>query len=958
MYRCRVLLHRLEKAATELFDEQQRILADASSAGDKLRTDLVDSLRIAESSENWKEEWEQDEQQRVDSKIQGHKRMREGATHGAARRDNARDREEQMYRDGQLPSNHLPPHPRDFDEIVRRVRYAHLMPIPELPKSIGSRLFIAECFPILTSTVDNLLSLPGVTLDQLVLLPVEQHDQLIQENFITIDRQGALAADEAVLHITSSGVDSGTQVDAVTADEGARDQAPPSEEVTVRERTKSVDEVFAGQAAMMQGADEAMDMRDEAHQSAVARTPQRKRQKALTASQALQAVALLCDLPVEEALPAVLSAVGETKDVTYVTYYWNVARNIITDKASLPWDAYIEALALCKTNEVETAYNTVEEMKDNGITPSIEVWNAMMLCYMNNYDSESALKVAENIRMFSTVNPNHNTFLYTIRAHRDDFTVDTFANASRAMNVMYEMTNVYRLEPTRLHYEALLQVLQYPAAANSDWYLEVQTQAKQMKHLGIPWSPVIYEVLMWIEGCKGDIDKVRELFLTYRKRKLPPTDRTYAGIIQAYACAIPVDGILDPNHFEWTRQRRDEWEQEHDSPLPLDHWRRRLYKEGNAIFNLAKKHDGILKRTVYSYLLMVSSLNPEDLREAWETEGKPYVSTYPRIYTPYIEGLLILAAKGDVTALDEAEEAFVKATKEGLRQHRRIYIKLMEAHIKTGREGSVDIALDYMHAMERSGQSMTSGAVKRIKMLVDAMGPKRDAVRRAKSLMERRAQLSNDLFPTDAPVLNAAGAPVQMSGLTPDGFIFPNTPSGVNPDGTLAGETFEERKAALAQLGYQPMNIENTADIRATDKTGDWMAYAARNPKVNFVPDHPSFDKVLANKHVQDEPEEVSDPFAGASTLLSMESSQKVEDLYNVEKPYFSKSFAHTADHPSAWTPDQQKFMQSWLRTSAGQTHNAAADEREEVQRVLRSIRGSRAKETYPDEHDYDTDTK
>ena len=247
--------------------------------------------------------------------------------------------------------------------------------------------------------------------------------------------------------------------------------------------------------------------------------------------------------------PSILTAVGQTKNIDYLQYYWSLAHRGLergsTDTA--PWDAYIDALSGCGAEAVEIAYNAVEEMKDFGVTPSVETWNSLMKVYTRNYDSESALKVAENMRMYANLSPNHTTFLRLLEAHQVDQSVDTNANARRALNVMYEMTQVYRIEATREHYATLLGCLALQGN-DPDWYLEIQTQAQQMKHLGMslypasthhplthghtgmPWSLTVYEKLMWVEGNRGDIDKLREHFVTLRKRKLPATDRIYSAV--------------------------------------------------------------------------------------------------------------------------------------------------------------------------------------------------------------------------------------------------------------------------------------------------------------------------------------------------------------------------------------------------------------------------------------------
>ncbi|KAJ9467126.1 hypothetical protein DIPPA_06447 [Diplonema papillatum] len=1084
MHRCRRLLRDVERLATDIIDEHARRAADPYAA-DKVRTQLVDSLKVAEDAKDWEREWQREEAEDNATRVQSAERLQawQDGSLPAGSRETFREREERLYTSGQMESNKVPPHPPAFDNIVRKVRYAHLMPIPEAPTSNAESLYLSKAFPVLTTLTDRLLEIEGVTLEQLALLPIEKHDELIANNYTVsllpetsltpgalsdLAERNALEASSAEQTATeetaaeaerfqgrsqqkedvtgseatqpvasagdgvqgqaqgpapapepSSGVSkdaaeeakprrktkkakqesspaaaapSSTEVDAVGDDDAAAGLRPQGDRSP--SPSDSPDEVFKGQKDLMQSAENVSVSTDadvKSRGEVVVRAPVRKREQALTASQTIAAVALLCEAAEDEAWSTILEAVGTTKELRYVAYYWNLAKKEAPDLLKRRddtrlYDAYVKALGLC--GDVNTAYNTIEGMKSHGVTPTVDTWNNLMVVYNKNNDPESALKVAQNMRMYARVEPNHQTFLHTLEAHRDDPTVDVDANARRALNVMYEMTQVYRLEPTRQHYEILLQVLQHVSNA-SDWYLELQTQAQQMKHLGIPWSIPVYNVLLWVEACRGDVAKVRELFLTYRKRKLPPIDRTYSSVIQAYACSVPTDNVLTPGIYMWARNEREEWERSHDAPPPFAEWRERMFNEGMAIYEVTKSHDGPLYRTVYALLYMAGKLKPERLRDLWETEAKPLLKGYPRLYTTYILGLLELANKGDPEALDDAEETFVEATKTGLRLPRKVYQQVMEAHIKTGREGSVDVALDYMRAMENSGQAMTSAGVLRLKRLIDEMGPKRDAIRRAKRLMQRRNELSNSLF-TDAedarPVLNYPGEQVNLPGLTPDGFAFPSSETGVNADGTLAGESFEDRKAALAQMGYQPMNVENTEQLRSNDKVGQWLKYTASNPHLNFSPEHPSFDKVLQSRQklgvqgkavnpwhqermaaqpevykkdgtvARDPDFMATESDSPAGTLLAMEASQKPEELFDTAKPYYDKKFAHKAQHPAAWTGDQEAFMSSWLSTNAGKSYmQQSARARQLRATVARRKEARKATNPYPDEEPFAT---
>eukprot|EP01060_Flectonema_neradi_P017341 TRINITY_DN2423_c0_g1_i2.p1 TRINITY_DN2423_c0_g1~~TRINITY_DN2423_c0_g1_i2.p1 ORF type:complete len:816 (+),score=151.06 TRINITY_DN2423_c0_g1_i2:187-2634(+) len=813
-----------------------------------------------------------------------------------------------------------------------------------------------------------------MTLMKLESLSIEQQDMLITDNFISplALPSGSDVEPTPLIEAknTEKLLEQGDEITPKEEEPAEVDDATVVDEPALKADVSKVDKVFASSLensfSEIQDTPRAITLEDNDAIISAHRLPQRQRQKekSLTVTQTLQAIAVICEKElVQETWPTILESVGYTKEKKYVEYFWDLAsRDLeLEDKSDTSiWDAYIHSLGGC--SDVLGAYETIEKMKSKGITPSLKTWNNLMRCYAYVGDCESALKVSENIRMYANLSPDHATFRYTMMAYAANTSTDRETGVRRAINSLYEMTEVYRLEPMRIHYETILKQMVY-LTQNSEWYLKFMEMANQMKHIGIPWNTVTYELIMWVDATRGDINRVREWFVTMRKRKLPPTDRVYSAVIMSYACSCPA---ADKKASPYTRQvwfdsKNDEWERDHSETPPVDEWRDQMFEEGMAIYNIAKKHDGPINRTVHSMLYLVSFLKPEKLREMWE-EVKHVAEKHPQLYGQYIVALTKSSVtRIDPEALDDAEKFFVEITMSGYKLERIAYESLMLAHIRSGREGSVDVALDYMSAMERSGYSMTSSFSNKLKRLIDEMGPKRDAIRRARLLETRRKSIKNPLYQSEPiserQTLQHPGQEVHAPGLTPDGFAFPSSQTGVNTDGTLVGESREDRMAALAQMGYQPVNLEDTSEIRREDKVAQWLKYARTNPRANFSPEHPSFDKLLVNRRDVTSAKDERQKDSRSSTYMAMEASRNKTDDFDIEKPYYSKDFAHTYDHPESWTPDQEAFIKSWKNTTTGKSHNEtiyhASKLRGETMRE-RSRRMNKVAEdsVFPDEED------
>ena len=126
MRRCRRLLQSVQQTAQRIVDEEQRQYADPAT-NSKLHTDLADGMLQHESVDPFENEREEHEirtraSQRFSDWENGHLK--------AGSREQLNQRDERMYQEGSYPTSQLPPHPPNFDEIVRKVRYAHLMPVP------------------------------------------------------------------------------------------------------------------------------------------------------------------------------------------------------------------------------------------------------------------------------------------------------------------------------------------------------------------------------------------------------------------------------------------------------------------------------------------------------------------------------------------------------------------------------------------------------------------------------------------------------------------------------------------------------------------------------------------------------------------------------------------------------------------------------------------------------------
>eukprot|EP01065_Artemidia_motanka_P020932 TRINITY_DN24960_c0_g1_i1.p1 TRINITY_DN24960_c0_g1~~TRINITY_DN24960_c0_g1_i1.p1 ORF type:complete len:1143 (+),score=291.85 TRINITY_DN24960_c0_g1_i1:53-3430(+) len=1053
----------VRERASQLLDAEARILADPQQA-DTLRTRLIDDLKIADDAgENWEQQWRQSQINEDEERTAGAERVRqwEAGELEAGSRTTSRDLDQERYQQGQWESSRYPPHPPNFEEVLRKVRYAHLMPRMEPAAGYSSQFFASPAFKLLPSLLDRLLEVPDVTLERLAGMDKDAQDLLLENHFSLLvpfsSGDDPLLDSEAPLALSSGDV---LALDDIVA--ASVEDSPPQESGRIEpgdaaaepadKPPPSTDDGAAGESSEMTsgevgsaGSSAPETAKDKAQFASlierllsdntvedrgpvpisrqelydpgnVRLRPQRSEEKVLNVTQTLAAVQTAVFRREEhghKTWPFLIQSCSWLQDPKYAHYYWSLYCNEVppSERSVLAWEAYVSALG--RTRDITAAYNAVEEMKASGITPTIHVWTSLMRGYRITGDSSSAVKVFDNMKMYAGIEPDHVAFLELIKAHASDTSVDREARIRRALLVFYEMSQVYRLEPLRVHYIAVMRALQQQPA-NPEFYLELCNYGQQMKMAGIPWSIDVYNCLLSAEAGRGDLDRVRELFLTMRRRKLPPTASTYASVVHCYTRMVPMQVIdsawpeeevvaRNVGRFQWARKQLLEWRRRHSIPFPWQEHRNRLFEEALEVMKAAeeatKDADGRTHRLLANRRLdLARALRPDLVREEYARAQRVLLETKQDptdLLGQWIHALCTLSDQGDVDALDEAESAFVDLVRSGRKPLSSVYTALIRSQLRTGREGSVDVAIDYMHAMERAGYVIPDQFAWTVRELVDRVGPKRDAIRRAQQLAERRKELSPDVV--TGSELQRPGQSTVQPGMTPDGFVFPGSPTGINPDGTLVGDKPEERAAALAQMGIQPVAVRDTQQLRSQDKVKEWMKHSAKHPHANFAASHPAFDKILGSEAFKKLSTRGREPSndkraqnawhaerMAADPASYDESGQPVDDGtgfgtdgdsraafahavaqsrpsaadFDLSQQPYTAAYAHTSTDPQAWTEGQERFMAEWRESSAGRLQEEEAQGAQQLRAEVaeqRRIREKRMRmeqkgESFPDE--------
>lgn len=522
----------------------------------------------------------------------------------------------------------------------------------------------------------------------------------------------------------------------------------------------------------------------------------------------------------EEGLIVAISALSRQ-------HYYTAAKSIFDFAAQVGLGPNAEMYkALMKhssrNGDVNGAVTLIEQMKGLGITPRIGNWHELMRAFHNAKDYPGVSQIVDNMKMYANIEPNEVTFALQLRAlSKDSSQMNSLAESVQLFD---QMENVNGYIAARPHYDALMYTLsQSPVPENR---LRCEELARKMDLMGICWNGTTFLNLIRAAQIVGDIKAVERHLAKMRDDRVPVDMMHLSWAVQAHA-----QHVIRLDYEAMKEAKVDilsKW---------LDH-----LSTCFGIYELVVRRGWVMQVPFINALLRLSCqttiLSMEHIPSNTAHIGK-FEAQASKIWNDTFDEWHLskdvysyecyIALLAHQQRIDEAEKLFQQMViEEDLTPSRRTYECLIFMHLSSGEEGGAARALRYLEAMEASGLPIRPSLLKKIVRVNNAAGYKRDMKRRARRIMQAREEylarkeegLAHESTVAKAEDVNSdeGGAPTLNP--LPIGAATTlawweawkrNTVSKhelfsvENTDGTPKGESFEEKNAALAQLGiYSP----------------------------------------------------------------------------------------------------------------------------------------------------------
>ncbi|KAG5502693.1 hypothetical protein JIQ42_05762 [Leishmania sp. Namibia] len=535
----------------------------------------------------------------------------------------------------------------------------------------------------------------------------------------------------------------------------------------------------------------------------------------------------------EEGLVVTLSALARQ-------HYYDAARAIFLFAAEVGLGPNAEMYkALMKHSSSQGKVNDsmalIEEMKMRGITPRIGNWHELMRSFHNARDYTAVAQIVDNMKMYANIEPNEVTFALQLRAlSKDTLQMNSLAESVQLFD---QMENVYGLIAARPHYDALMFSLSQSPLP--EMRLRCEELAQKMELMGIPWNATTYLNLIRSAQVVGDVDAVERLLAKMRDSRIPVSMLHLSWAVQAH-----VQRLIRADYEQMKEQKNDVY------AMWLEHMNTCF-----GIYELVVRRgwemqlpfvNALLRLCCQTAILSIEHLpdNASAIGKFEEQANKIWADTFNEwhlkkdVYS-YECYIALLAHQ---QRIDEAEKLFQQMVlQEDLVPSRRTYECLIFMHLSSGEEGSAARALHYLETMENARIPVRASLLKKIVRVNNAAGYKRDMKRRARRIMQAREEyLARKQEGIEFPVQPLAAAAADPAVADPTTVVQPlPVPSDTtlgwwehwkattmskhelfaeeNTDGTPKGATFDEKNAALAQLGIDSA-FKNPADVPALGK--------------------------------------------------------------------------------------------------------------------------------------------
>ncbi|KAG5480450.1 hypothetical protein LSCM4_06217 [Leishmania orientalis] len=535
----------------------------------------------------------------------------------------------------------------------------------------------------------------------------------------------------------------------------------------------------------------------------------------------------------EEGLVVALSALARQ-------HYYDAARAIFLFAAEVGLGPNAEMYkALMKHSSSQGKVNDsmalIEEMKMRGITPRIGNWHELMRSFHNARDYTAVAQIVDNMKMYANIEPNEVTFALQLRAlSKDTLQMNSLAESVQLFD---QMENVYGFIAARPHYDALMFSLSQSPLP--EMRLRCEELAQKMELMGIPWNATTYLNLIRSAQVVGDVDAVERLLAKMRDSRIPVSMLHLSWAVQAH-----VQRLIRADYEQMKEQKNDIY------AMWLEHMNTCF-----GIYELVVRRgwemqlpfvNALLRLCCQTAILSIEHLpdNASAIGKFEEQANKIWADTFNEwhlkkdVYS-YECYIALLAHQ---QRIDEAEKLFQQMVlQEDLVPSRRTYECLIFMHLSSGEEGGAARALHYLETMENARIPVRASLLKKIVRVNNAAGYKRDMKRRARRIMQAREEyLARKQEGIEFPGQPLAAAAADPAVADPTTVVQPlPVPSDTtlgwwehwkattvskhelfaeeNTDGTPKGATFDEKNAALAQLGIDSA-FKNPADVPALSK--------------------------------------------------------------------------------------------------------------------------------------------
>jgi pentatricopeptide repeat protein len=744
----------------------------------------------------------------------------------AALGPSAKEQELAMYRAGNLPADYRPPVQGKWDDTIERWAYAWQFPATEVSEDTTVQdVMKSSDLPLLTAFCQKLLSSPPSKLPGSSTTPGSAYPAVQEEGGRISALEGSDAAaavdspDAATRHSFYDQLEAALlagEEPAVTTVDGVSDQSGLRRESDAALTSTSGDMRSVGEPTV-----DYSHMQTASTYSASTGVPAAYLDDGSEVSAASKELAHIFETSFsmsyeEPGIAVAISALSHLGRYREAKSLFDFAKDVGLGPTTEMYRSLMRYFT--SRADVNSSMALIEEMKDAGITPRIGNWHELMKCLHRAKDYPAVQQVVDHMKAYANIEPNEATFALQLKALSKDQT--QLSTLPEAVQLFDQMENVYGFIASRPHYHALMASLcQSP---NPDNRQRCEALGKKMEMMGMVWDQQTYLYQIQSAQVVGDVAAVEKLFAKMRNEGVSMTVVHLAWAIHGHVQALH---RLD---YAGMKERSED-------PLPQ---MLELISTSYSIYQLVIDRGWKVERVLVNALLVLACQStilamehcPTDVQAMGrlETQARTiWESTFEEVGVSrdVFSFHAYIALLAHQQRIDEAEKLFQEmCITNDFTPMRRTYEALIFMHLSSGEEGGAARALHYLEAMERAKIAIRPSLIKKIVRVNDESGYKRDMKRRARRIMQAREEYMArkeegfDMTPKayEPPQRDAEGnlvaVPLPIDASSPLAWwdrwkretiskheLFDTEAA----DGTPRGLSFDEKNAALTQMGIE-----------------------------------------------------------------------------------------------------------------------------------------------------------